>query len=981
MFVFPAFDSNYKTRKRTFRCCKKCRNKRIRCIILNADYEIHGCDNCRARSFTCDLIKPHRVKTEDSVFADGEKTIPPEALSPDIVSNSDLVQAYALENQYAQPAPTSGIDHHDLAQLQGHIQNNSHHQVNNLAPTSAKFQAPSPPLSNPSNVLTYLFASSASPCSQNIAGSVGNILGDRGQGPPNSAAVNINGANPAFTSGSTATILSSQVASNGSMAISGNTAVMQNMLVTHGHGDRGVLLENITENYTEERSGSESWQFTPPFPPNVSSGPHVPSIENIDSMIDKIDWRYLKRYFDFNTTIRQSRYYFAKTLTRKGCTSLKEESLSEVLAKKHSVKPKKLRALNALHFKFLLSFHAFTLNTPGFYEISDTDLLHLFEIYFYKVNSVLPIVFEAEFWELYKRNKIPTIIVYAIVLVISRDQLAEPILARSFVHNGATFRENQVRFLTELEMKIRQLLMFLPELGDTEKLARLITQLLLSLNFKFNKFGNEQSSHDLAECISYAYSLLIHQEFFHVRIAKEGAQKKSVYLKHLWWVIFIFDRFNALMNGKAMFIKRLDFNVARPTDMPSLDQLVSLAYTLEDTLIAVSRPPRIIDGKEVIATQETLVGDPEFRPAAFIEQEMQLIKDREKLQTSFTEYRQFENLLNSHLPGIPVEMYRDRVILFLSRILSNQIVLILRTGQVKYSDDAPDMDEFSLILSESFMSLLDMLRDGRGSQLTLEIPLIPLIMLVAFSVPLTTRIRLISKLKNIGNTSIDFKKVQKVMDLSQIYLKELKKFGEKWWFVNEVVSSIESVNMKMTNLNDKPVQPKKRKKSIPDEPVVKRERLSIDSLVTDPSDVESVLPPLLSITSPGFYDEVITKGESDEEEDEESGDELLDTTAGPEDDLISMKTLVPPMMRNFSIPSFMTAEDLASRAQEIRNLATNVDFPFEQGPTATLLSSRDSVTSADDVNFDVGQLAELVTDETSFMPSALDFWNEHELSL
>jgi hypothetical protein len=57
MFVFPAFDSNYKTRKRTFKCCRICRSKRMKCIISLTDYESVGCDNCQKHGFGCDLIQ------------------------------------------------------------------------------------------------------------------------------------------------------------------------------------------------------------------------------------------------------------------------------------------------------------------------------------------------------------------------------------------------------------------------------------------------------------------------------------------------------------------------------------------------------------------------------------------------------------------------------------------------------------------------------------------------------------------------------------------------------------------------------------------------------------------------------------------------------------------------------------------------------------------------------------------------------------
>lgn len=953
MFVFPAFNNNYKTRKRTFRCCKKCRDKRIRCMILDSDYELHGCDNCRESGFLCDLTMPLKQKPLNRSSRDTSDA--PRSKIPDMASSA-LPDLFAAQNsQKTAPLPAQP-------------------EVVVKSEEMLTFSEPAPP------------KMSHAPQTNSHELPLGSILSSSQQFAKSNSETLLGG--PRFDQANIP-VIPSQIAQSGPVSTDGaitsiptdNTSGPQDP--PHHTKGKNVLFEGVPHAISRERSGSESWHLAPPFFPTVPLAPYVSTIESIDSIIDKIDWRYLKRHFDFNTNIRQSRFYFARTVTRRESNSpLQPETVKEVLAKKHFIRNKKLTTHNALHFKFLLSMHAFTLNTPGFYEISEIDLLKLFEIYFYKVNSVFPIVFEAEFWELYKRNKIPSTIIYAIVLIIARDKLAEPILARSFVNNGASFRENQVRLLTELELKIRQLLIFLPELGDTEKLSRLITQLLLLLNFKFNKFGNEQSSHDLVECVSYAYSLLIHQEFFHKRIAKEGAQKKSVYLKHLWWIIFTFDRFNGLLNGKAMFINRLDFNIGRPTDLPHLDELVSLAYALEDTLVAVFRPPRG-SNKNGMSGKDAVDGSPEFHPAEYIEREMQAIRDIPKLKSAFMEYRQYETPQKNHLPGIPVDKYRDRIVLFLSRILSNQIVLILRTGQVKYSNDTPDIDEFSLVLSEAFLQLLGMLKDDRGSELVMEIPLIPLIMLVAFSVPLTSRLRVLTKLKNIGSSTFDYQKLMKVVELSKVYLTELEKIGEKWWFVNEVVASIKNLNQKMEDLKDKPNQTKKRPNTTTDDPVVKRERLSINALVSDPSDVESVLPLLLSITSPGFYDEVIDKDGSDEEDDvdeeeEESSDEFVARNDPHEAELVSDKVLIPPVLRNFSIPTFITAEDVVSRAQEYRNMATSVEYN-EQGQPMPYFSSRDSVSSNDDVNFDVGQFAEVVNNETSFVPSIIDFLNEHEV--
>lgn len=902
MNVFPAFNDSYKTRKRTFRCCKKCRLRRIRCNFLTPDYEIHGCDNCRNRGEPCNLARSYRPELDGELPVKAEPALPlPKAKRAKLNMVPMQVETPSLTGT---SEPTSQPSQPLLGQFQ--------FQLNPQPPVLAK----------PLHTLhiASLHALTLSPAPD---------------------------------------VVRSKSFSNGPRKDLDSAGLHQDYLYKNlGYPEREVSPGQKTHLST----------MLPPLFPMVTAAPYAAAIDNVDAIIHHIDWRYLKQHYDFNTTIRQLRFYFSKTLSRKN-TLVEPEVVKDVLARKHISKSMHLGPQNALHFKFLLSMHAFTLNTPGFCEISETDLVKLFEIYFYKVNSVFPIVFESEFWELYKRDRIPSVLMYAVVLTAARDELAEPILECCFADNGTPFKEKHVRFQIELEMKIRQLLIFLPELGDSEKLARLTTQLLLSLNFKFNKFGNEQSSHDISDCVGYAYSLLIHQDFFHARIAQEGAQKKSTYLKHLWWVIFIFDRFNAVLNGKAMFINRRDFNIARPIVMPHLNSLVGLAFLLEDTVIAAFRPPRKNGNLEEQPLLEFQEGDPVFAPIKFIEEELKIIGNTDYLNSVYTEYRKHEARSTGHIPNIPVEKYRDRMVFLLERFVSMNIVLILRTGQVKYLDHSPQLDEFSLQLSDSFLKNFQMLKDGRGHQLVMATPLIPLLMLVAFSIPLTTRLRIINEIKNMSG--MDYQKVVKVNELSQAFLQEIESFSDKWWFVHEVVTSIKS--MKMAKEFDEPKVRRRHSKN-PDNSAANRDRVSVHSLVESPSDVESVLPPMLSITSPGFYDEVIKKEDSDEEEEEE------ELSKSANHDIVNTKMLVPPMMRSFMTmepSSIITTDDLAFRAQEVRALVNaNAENSIYNQPSGSAGS-----VSSEDVNFDVGQLAELVNTETSFVPSIMDFFNEqsHEL--
>lgn len=911
--VFPAFNANYKTRRRTFRCCRNCRAKRARCV-LSDNYEKYGCDDCRTRKLNCDLISVNPttpiVPTPIELPVIKDMHIKPkseESTMPWGFENSNNFTWSSLPQTESPVYPKRESIEHKPWPENGHNQS--------FEPKPASF--PQLPTELPFSA----------------------DLSTRSFTDPNLQPL-LDTFDPSVLAGKPPISLDFGIPDS----------------FTPSKPDASDAIPNLNG---------------PIRPNSVFSSPPVLSPENVDSIIHKVDWRLLKRVFDFNTSIKETAVYLTKSLSRKETTDTKRVTLTEVLSRKHRNKRRFLSSRNTPHFKYLLSIQAFTLNSPGFFEVTQSDLLKLFEIYFYKINSIFPIVHEKEFWELYKKNKVPNIMVYAIVILSARDDMAIPILQRSLRPNGNLFQENQNKLIYELEAKVRQLLLFLPELEDTEKLTRLTTQLLLSLNFTFNKFGNEQSSHDLFDCISYAFSLLFHHDFFHRRLIKEGAEKKSVYLQHLWWVIFIFDRYNALLNGKAVVIKRSDFNISRPEALPHLDRLVSLAYALEDTLIAAFRPSRIIKGKETVI-METLPGDPVFKSS-------KLLRDYDKISTRIEELRGILHDSNvgratkiGCLPEMPVATYRERHVLFLEEIIKTHLGLILRTGHLKCLRNCDEIDEPSLKFSQSFLDLLDMLKNGQGYELVMPIPLIPLILLVGLSVPLTSRMRMASKLKGIPSDSHGYRKMVEIGDLCDKYIKEFEILGQKWWFVHEVMESIEGFNRKANNTFSS--QPQKKKGSR-DSKSSCRDKLSINSLVTSEG---SGIPAHSSMTSPGFYDEVIDDDEGDEEESDSGCASEDDATYR---DALLYHLLVPPAMS-------MSAESAAPTVviEEPAPTEAVSEQPASQPASVLLLSSNEVSPFGnqfqfvnDNARWDREFLAEQFDDDTKFFPNILHYFSEQPM--
>lgn len=100
-------------------------------------------------------------------------------------------------------------------------------------------------------------------------------------------------------------------------------------------------------------------------------------------------------------------------------------------------KPLALKSDKTYHY--LLLIHAFTLSSPE-YEFSPKEVLRLLQIFFLKINSLLPIVDEQLFWlhynaDSYRKTCCNNLLVYAMVLAALGDTLAEPILRRVFLRS------------------------------------------------------------------------------------------------------------------------------------------------------------------------------------------------------------------------------------------------------------------------------------------------------------------------------------------------------------------------------------------------------------------------------------------------------------------------------------------------------------------------------------------------------------------
>lgn len=429
---------------------------------------------------------------------------------------------------------------------------------------------------------------------------------------------------------------------------------------------------------------------------------------------------------------------------------------------------------NRKTYDLLLSLDAFTLSTRE-YPLSNSEIRELIELYFYKINSLFPIVQEKRFWKEFEANEAPTIIVYVIVLVILRDKLAEPILKNMFARNrevdiaGNSFSDDLINFITDLEYKIRQVTLVLPQLGDIDKITLLVELLLLSFHYGFDRLGNEQSSHDLTDAINLAVSSGIHMKSPH---NKKAYKEDIEYTTNLWWCCYVFDRFNALTNSRCIFIKQEDFNIDLPYNNINLLKLVQLARSFENMTIAIFQPFGNNNSLNNNGKRDKLFNVDEFQ----------------RLEFEFCEKEKLAGSLFSDVKGLvangkivntdaSVEAYTTSCIHFLTRLMNNIIILI--SQKVKYDNNLIPNSIPEAVTLEASKNILRYVMQTKD-ETSLNIPLIPWCITLGMAVSLKKKAKYLLKTGNKYSDDDDCE-----FDLHN-YITVLDQYSTKWWVLDEI---------------------------------------------------------------------------------------------------------------------------------------------------------------------------------------------------
>lgn len=971
MFVFPAFDSNYKTRKRTFKCCRICRSKRMKCIISLTDYESVGCDNCQKHGFGCDLIqtddkqksgvkgpiKPEKRdetrdietpgsnprRSRDSSRDSRDQRVPQRANSrngdenklehnhitkgqvqPTIHSTTrrndpdyapELPQLYNQEGYYnPQLYPQMQNPHwqwqpEHTNQSYPNVQNHQNIPSQQVHPNVAVNNYYVPPMTHPMNHQNYLIQY------QNQYPTIINdnqiesqphpnyeIPPYQQQPPPQSMQYTSNNLNPdestQRSNRNTPELNPGQVRNH----ILSNVPLQppqppqpqppiileqqmqrvtiqsqkqdveskkmqQNHLVTHETKQfiDAPLPENQLkpirnvqgnqEGQTNLQKSTPSQQFYSPLPLNNTtdsvSSPFHPTIHNMKM----ITATYLKETFGFSigsTNSKLNYFFIPNNVDMKQAVKKYKTFYDEPLQDKKGTdtSTENEHILNPHQYQLLISIDAFTLSSPSLnVHISQENLVHLLEIYFFKINSIFPVIREHEFWDELAMQNIPSVLLYCLVLAIARDSLCKRVLTDVFNvgDSDERYEEKLIEFMMNLEMKIRQIFLVLPELGDDDILNRLKCLLLLTFNFNFNSYANEQNGHDLITAINFSFNLFIHMKLTHERLEELGMLENSQHLQQLWWICFVFDRLNSVINSRAVFIKREDFDIPEPED-PYLLQFVSVATEMEKTMIAIyhPNPPKL-----------------EVDPSDFLREECSAISE-ESLRRGMTFPENFiqEKL---HLPQMSVEVYRHQTIFFVCRLIKHLIVLAM----LRYNERQQDPDSMGIMNPMTYICMLNILKlfeaislDKHGHDLMLSIPMVTCCLTFYSTVPIKYKISLLSK--ELHDSEPEEHLLEKVDFLIKGYTKQVAKFGNLWWFMKTSFDNTyrlledmrKSTYDEMNGLEDEDDEVNEEAKKGPQTQAYKddflnkmeanRDKLKIKSLISN----DNPLRLLMSITSP-----------------------------------------------------------------------------------------------------------------------------------
>lgn len=883
MFVFPAFNESYNKRKRTYKCCRKCRSRRVKCILSSTDFDITGCENCAKTGLSCDLIKDPKpahptsngTGATDANGANGDANGASDAngvngansgtngagastneaaaaaAHTDTVKtekHSPVTKSYPWHNrpfdphappiqpQFSQFPPLySGQTSTGQFPLQAQIPPpQTQPQAHMPQPQNVNPQGPSsllqPPVSAPVFPLLQPYYTNGymppqhpvPPCPSD--GSYGPSPNFTGPSPNfTGPSPNYPGPSPNFTGPSPGFTGPSPAFIAPSPSYSGPSPAGSGPSPNPGPGIYLVGKRPASRPSSPDRSKRPNLQFSTPPTSGQTMGSSPETVRHI-SKLTPISLSDPPQSSIIDAAYLRQKYGFVISITLNLFSEIpaKGESTDSYEIPIGAVPTGHIRDIET--YESLRYLNAFTLSDPKF-PITPQQEVQLLQIYFSRINSVFPIVKEDLFWKNYNQRRCSSVLVFAMVLVTLRDATAEPII--SAIIGSDRFLEKLDGVISRLDRKIRQIIYVLPELGDDDRLTQVLVYALLCLSFRPFKFGNEQSSQDLFSAIGLANTLLIHMESNHKKLIKSGKEEFLKYYRSLWYTLYVLDVFNGIICLKIFLIKKEDFDLQKPEDHEVLTPLINCCERLQEVVFLIYQPMSSFSIERLNS----------------IESETQV--ELEKLR---------------HVDVSPLNYSRAQIHIFKVCLFGLQQAIIQNIN-LRRTDRMYEFSDVYMSICSYILELVNHLGESSQQDLILQVPVMPSVFSVFLSIMLKYKVKIIylTELKRLdGRSDLNEQKINLVSQFLMGYYDFFKQCFDKWWFVNEILDNIKKLvfavqhyDKDLTSVQDQQDQ-EQLIKHLREHELKRKEKnnkLNINLII---SNNELALPPILSIGSTTF---------------------------------------------------------------------------------------------------------------------------------
>lgn len=298
----------------------------------------------------------------------------------------------------------------------------------------------------------------------------------------------------------------------------------------------------------------------------------------------------------------------------------------------------------------------------------------------------------------------------------------------------------------------------------------------------------------------------------------------------------------------------------------------------------------------------------------------------------------------------------------MERLVNFWVILILRLSLIKSNGGNFNLDRFLSLLNKSIFESFKALCGEHGLKLVISTPVIPLILLSAFTSPIKAQM---FGQKGIGSKYRNTEKAVRALKITNFYMRELSRFASRWWFIREVFHIFQQPEKQVQiSKTHEPHATHTMKCNYAD-------KLSIGALLSAVNDAETALALQLTFASIGSHENIIVE---DDDEDEIKNEETADLPLGENKhmaDPIGLDSALDEVVDNINAVNIEERE-LADELRLIDDQAPFLEFNLE---TSSQSDNSMRLLLVEKVDFDISDMAEMVTLELNFIPTVMDLIN------